>query len=102
VRFLVPQRHFHVSGHNMATTHNNPLSDASSSTIFAVQGGEVLIPAPTLASELGIARRTLARWWDDPKLGFPHPTRINRRLFFSRSAVEEWKAARLRQAREAA
>jgi predicted DNA-binding transcriptional regulator AlpA len=63
---------------------------------------EALIPAPQLAGELGINRRTLARWWDDPKLGFPQPTRINNRLYFSRSGVEEWKAARLRQSREAA
>ncbi len=82
----------------MTTTHD-AISEAA---IIAVRGGEVLIPAPTLASELGIARRTLARWWDDPKLGFPQPTRINRRLFFSRSAVEEWKAARLGRARDAA
>jgi len=63
---------------------------------------EALIPAPQLAGELGITRRTLARWLDDPALDFPQPTRINNRLYFSRSAVEEWKAARLRQTREAA
>ena len=65
-------------------------------------GSEALIPAPQLAGELGITRRTLARWLDDPVLGFPQPTRINNRLYFSRSAVEEWKVARLRQTREAA
>jgi predicted DNA-binding transcriptional regulator AlpA len=63
---------------------------------------EALIPAPQLAGEFSITRRTLARWLDDPTLGFPQPTRINNRLYFSRSAVEEWKAARLRQTREAA
>ncbi len=63
---------------------------------------EALIPAPQLAGELGITRRTLARWLGDPALGFPQPTRINNRLYFSRSAVEAWKAARLRQSREAA
>ena len=63
---------------------------------------EALIPAPQLAGEFGITRRTLARWFEDPALGFPQPTRINKRLYFSRSAVEEWKATRLRQSREAA
>jgi len=63
---------------------------------------EALIPAPQLSGELGITRRTLARWLDDPALGFRQPTRINNRLYFSRSAVETWKAARLRQTREAA
>jgi predicted DNA-binding transcriptional regulator AlpA len=63
---------------------------------------EALIPAPQLAGELGITRRTLARWLDDPALDFPQPTRINKRLYFSRSGVEEWKAARLRHTREAA
>ena len=63
---------------------------------------EALIPAPQLAGELGITRRTLARWFANPALGFPQPTRINTRLYFSRSSVEEWKAARLRQSREAA
>jgi predicted DNA-binding transcriptional regulator AlpA len=86
----------------MATTQDKTHSTTSQAAIIAVQDGEVLIPAPQLASELGINRRTLARWWDDPKLGFPQPTRINNRLYFSRSAVETWKAARLRQTREAA
>jgi len=63
---------------------------------------EALIPAPQLAGELGVTRRTLARWLDDPKLGFPRATRINGRLYFPSSAVEEWKTARLRQSREAA
>ena len=86
----------------MASTQDKLYSATSHAALFAVQDGEVLIPAPQLAAELGINRRTLARWWDDPKLGFPQPTRINNRLYFSRSGVEEWKAARLRQSREAA
>jgi predicted DNA-binding transcriptional regulator AlpA len=63
---------------------------------------EALIPAPQLAGEFGITRRTLTRWQADPALGFPQPTRINNRLYFPRSAVEEWKSVRLRQSREAA
>ena len=63
---------------------------------------ETLVPAPQLAGEFGITRRTLARWLNDPELGFPRATRIKGRLYFSRSTVEAWKAARLRQSREAA
>jgi predicted DNA-binding transcriptional regulator AlpA len=54
-----------------------------------------LVPAPALARELGVARRTLARWIADPAIEFPRPTVINLRLFFSRRAVEAWKAARV-------
>jgi predicted DNA-binding transcriptional regulator AlpA len=63
---------------------------------------EALIPAPQLAGELSISRRTLTKWIDNPSLGFPQPTRINSRLYFSRTAVEEWKVARLLHTREAA
>jgi hypothetical protein len=80
----------------MTTTQDKLRSATSEAAIIAVQAGEVLIPAPVVASELGINRRTLARWWDDPKLGFPPPTRINGRVYFSRTALEEWKVARLR------
>jgi predicted DNA-binding transcriptional regulator AlpA len=86
----------------MATTQEKLQPATSHAAIIAVQDGEVLIPAPRLAGELGITRRALARWLADPTLGFPQPTRINNRLYFSRSGVEEWKAARLRQTREAA
>ncbi len=63
---------------------------------------EALLTAPQLAAELGVTRRTLGRWIGDRTLDFPQPTRINQRLYFSRIAVEEWKAARLRQTRDAA
>jgi predicted DNA-binding transcriptional regulator AlpA len=80
----------------MATTQDKLQAATSEAAIIAVRAGEVLIPAPVAVSELGITRRTLARWWDDPKLGFPSPTRINGRVYFSRTALEEWKIARLR------
>jgi hypothetical protein len=51
------------------------------------------IPASDLASELGISRRTLARWLLDAELAFPRPRCVNRRLYFERDPVEGWKAA---------
>jgi hypothetical protein len=51
------------------------------------------IPASDLAVELGISRRTLARWLLDVALGFPRPKIVNHRLYFERSSVEAWKAA---------
>jgi predicted DNA-binding transcriptional regulator AlpA len=51
------------------------------------------IPASDLATELGISRRTLARWLLDVALGFPPPKIVNHRLYFERSAVDQWKTA---------
>jgi hypothetical protein len=51
------------------------------------------VPAPVLADELGITRRTLGRWLRDIGLGFPQPRCVNNRLYFERVAVEAWKAA---------
>ena len=51
------------------------------------------IPASDLAVELGISRRTLARWLLDAALAFPRPRCVNHRLYFERGAVEAWKAA---------
>jgi excisionase family DNA binding protein len=51
------------------------------------------IPATELAAELGVSRRTLARWLRDVALGFPRPRCVNHRLYFERGAVEAWKAA---------
>jgi predicted DNA-binding transcriptional regulator AlpA len=51
------------------------------------------IPAPELAAELGVSRRTLGRWLCDIALGFPRPKIVNHRLYFERSSIEAWKAA---------
>jgi hypothetical protein len=51
------------------------------------------IPATALANELGVSRRTLARWLGDSRVRFPRPRVVNHRLYFERSAVETWKAA---------
>jgi hypothetical protein len=49
------------------------------------------VPATQLAAELGVCRRTLARWLLDDALGFPRPRVVNKRLYFSRDDVETWK-----------
>jgi hypothetical protein len=51
------------------------------------------VPATALAAELGVSRRTLARWLLDAALGFPQPKVVNHRLYFERVAVEAWRAA---------
>jgi predicted DNA-binding transcriptional regulator AlpA len=59
------------------------------------------IPAPQLAAELGVSRRTLARWLREIALGFPRPKIIHNRLYFERSAVDQWKTATAVKAAEA-
>jgi hypothetical protein len=51
------------------------------------------IPATDLAAELGVSRRTLARWLLDVALEFPRPKIINHRLYFERRSIEAWKGA---------
>ena len=80
----------------MKDTKSILLSTTAQPAIVAVHGSDILIPAPETAREFGINRRTLARWWANPAMQFPQPTRINGRLYFSRSALEIWKSARLR------
>jgi predicted DNA-binding transcriptional regulator AlpA len=53
--------------------------------------GRIWIPAPQLAAELGVSRRTIGNWLLDVALGFPRPKIINRRLYFERSSIEAWK-----------
>lgn len=66
-------------------------ADAARAVLASRQGA--WIPAPELADELGISRRTLARWLRDERLAFPHPRCVNLRLYFERGAVDAWKAA---------
>ncbi len=60
-----------------------------------------LVPAPALAQEFGIHRRSLARWIVDQSLGLPEPVKIRGRLFFKREEIEHWKAEQIRNARGA-
>jgi predicted DNA-binding transcriptional regulator AlpA len=51
------------------------------------------IPAMALATEFGVARRTISRWLCDEALGFPRPRVVNKRLYFQRSDIDAWKAS---------
>lgn len=55
-----------------------------------------MIPKPALAAELGVSTRTISRWLTDSAVEFPKPIVIRGRNYFSRSAIEAWKSARLR------
>ena len=63
-----------------------------------------LTPAPKVAEQFGITRRTLSRWIIDPNLEFPQAVEINKRLYFKQSEIDAWKMQRARRApaREAA
>jgi predicted DNA-binding transcriptional regulator AlpA len=56
------------------------------------------ISAPRLARQMGISRRTLARWLRDIPMGFPRPTVINSRLYFCSVEVDRWRTAMARRA----
>jgi predicted DNA-binding transcriptional regulator AlpA len=71
--------------------------------LFDTAAGDVLIPLPEVAKgELGRDPRTLRRWLNDPRVGFPKPVRIQNRLYFSRRELEAWKTSRVRAYVEAA
>jgi predicted DNA-binding transcriptional regulator AlpA len=61
-----------------------------------------LVAKPTLARELDTTTRSIDRWAADPRMKFPTPLKMNRRVYFFRDEIEAWKLSRLRQTREAA
>jgi predicted DNA-binding transcriptional regulator AlpA len=72
------------------------MSNAELTGGAAFMSGPVeLVPAPTVATECNVTRRTVGRWLLDDKLGFPTPVEINHRLYFRRSELEAWKLSRL-------
>ncbi len=56
--------------------------------------GSTLVPAPKVAQQFYVTRRTLSRWLLNPALGFPKPTVINNRLYFNQTDVDAWKTER--------
>jgi predicted DNA-binding transcriptional regulator AlpA len=71
-----------------------PNAELRGSAAF-VSGPVELVPAPTVAAECHVTRRTVGRWLLDENLGFPAPVEINRRLYFRRAELEAWKLSRL-------
>lgn len=64
---------------------------------------EHLAPAPKVADQFGITRRTLSRWIIEPALEFPRPVEINKRLYFKQHEIDAWKLSRaVRSVKEAA
>jgi hypothetical protein len=68
------------------------------SAIMARGNSETLVPAMVVAAELGIVRRTLARWREDPRLNFPQPIIINERWFFRRADIAAWQVLQANKA----
>ncbi|MGO8839717.1 MAG: DNA-binding protein [Methyloceanibacter sp.] len=55
--------------------------------------GEYL-PAKIVRIRYGVCGRTLARWEENPKLGFPQPIRINKNRFWRLEDLVNWERAR--------
>ena len=53
-----------------------------------------LVPDPKTAARYHVTTRTLARWDDDPALGFPGAVVINRRKYRRLSELLRWERAR--------
>jgi predicted DNA-binding transcriptional regulator AlpA len=53
-----------------------------------------LVPAGTVASECHVTHRTIGRWILDEAVGFPQPVEINKRLYWRRPQLKEWKCSR--------
>jgi len=51
---------------------------------------QIWLSATTVSKMFDIHRRSLARWFANPKLGFPQPTTIRGRLYFSKAEIEAW------------
>jgi predicted DNA-binding transcriptional regulator AlpA len=81
----------------MATQHTQlDIGSAVRAMTVDLQSGLVFVPVtPDVAAEFGKNPRTIKRWIEDERLGFPRPVRINGRLYVDRKALEEWKQARV-------
>ena len=55
------------------------------------------LPAKAVARRYGVVVRTIDRWLDNPKLGFPKPEVVNNRRYWWLSKLRCWDRARIRQ-----
>jgi predicted DNA-binding transcriptional regulator AlpA len=60
-----------------------------------------LIPAPQVYKRYGKTDRTLDRWLRDEALGFPRPTYIKNRRYFSEAELVAWERSRASKVRAA-
>jgi hypothetical protein len=81
----------------MSLSNTQPNIERARRTMtFDLTSGQVFVPVtPDVADEFGKNPRTIKRWIEDDRLGFPRPVRINGRLYLARQALEEWKQARV-------
>ena len=52
------------------------------------------VPKPRVAKRYHSCAKTIDRWEDDPKLGFPKSIAINRRRYWRLSELQDWERAR--------
>ena len=57
-----------------------------------IDDDETLISARKVQEMFDISESTLARWVDDPQLGFPPPIYVKRLRYFKRSALRKFIA----------
>ena len=55
------------------------------------------LPAKAVARRYGVVVRTVDRWLDNPKLGFPKPEVVNNRRYWWLNKLCRWDRARIRQ-----
>jgi hypothetical protein len=67
-------------------SRNGPLSDHNE-----IQNCR--LPAAAVAARYGVVTRTIDRWLEDPKLGFPRPTTVNRRRYWWLGQLSAWDFA---------
>jgi hypothetical protein len=59
-----------------------------------IPGSSNLLPDSKVAKRYDVTLRTIDRWDDDPKLGFPKPVRIKRRKYRFEVELDEFDARR--------
>jgi hypothetical protein len=60
--------------------------------------GEILRPTKPTAVSFGVCDRTISRWENNPKLGFPRSIKINGRKYYEVKKLEQFKAKLLKDA----
>jgi predicted DNA-binding transcriptional regulator AlpA len=52
------------------------------------------LPARKVADRYNVSFQSLWRWLGNESLGFPRPTYVNGRRYWSRASLEEWEHSR--------
>jgi hypothetical protein len=68
------------------TTENNSMATSSLNS--------VRLPTVQVAKRFGVVPRTIERWQQDDRLGFPKPLTINLRKYWSLEDLEKWERRR--------